>query len=669
MEDCNPDKKNFSAPRKKSDDKIRFPEKETDTKTSKEIIAELQAHRMELEMQNDELLSTQSKLVNSIENYTELFDNAPVGYFILDINGIIINVNYKGSFLFDLDKKQLIGKRLSVFLNCELCQDIFYRHRNLVLENGKSDHIECKLKKKDGSYYPIIIESTIVKDDKGNFKHFLSTITDISQRKTAEELLSKNQGVLQSIFNNTSTVIIIKDLDGRYLMANKQFEKIHNIPVDQLIGKTVYDIVPAELADIIAQNDKNTIENGLVSEREEVIIHKADGTLHTYHSVKFPVVDENNNVYSICNIATDISEKKKHEAELLESKARLEATFENAISSIWSIDLDYKLSSFNKLCEKTFENINHLSVSIGMSMLDHLHSEEQSKWKARYDRAINGEHFSEEVTENIRDTIHYFDISFNPIRLHGKVEGVSVFARNITSQKKTEQQLNYKVNELNTFMYKATHDLRSPLASVTGLIKLAKDITGQPELKSYFDMIDTSINRMDKLLIDLFNIVNVTQGKLSISVIDFETMIDEILDSLSNRPHFSEIVFRKKIQLDTLFFQSDNRLLYSVLQNIIDNAIKYKRVSSLAEPIILITITVMDNVARISVTDNGSGIPAELQDKVFDMFFRATSGTNGTGLGLYIVKSTVEKLGGEVRLKSEVNHGTSVFVTLPSLIE
>ena len=550
------------------------------------------------------------------------------------------------------DDLDYLKKRLENMLKRETIEFSQFRHKN-----------------KDGTYIWLEVAANYTLNEHGNAAGIITSSRDVSARKKSEDLLNKNQLLLKGFLDNTNSIVIIKNLEGQYIMVNKQFEKIHNLSQDQLIGKTVYDTLPTQLADIVTANDKIVIKEKKLIELEEVVVHQADGSLHTYLSGKFPILDENNNIYLICNVATDITEKKKHENDLTESKARLESTLENAISSIWSIDKDYKLSSYNKLCEKTFESINHLTLYSGMSMLDHLNSEEQNKWKTFYDRAFSGEHFSEEVTENIWDKVHCFDISFNPIRMHGKVEGVSVFARDITSRKKTEQQLNYKVNELNTFMYKATHDLRAPLASLTGLIKLAKDITEQPELRSYFEMIDTSINRMDKLLIDLFNIVNVTQGKLNVSVIDFEVIVDEIIDSLSNRPNFGEIIFRKKIKTDSLFFHSDSRLLYSVLQNIIDNAIKYKRESTLVEPIILITITVIDNVARISVSDNGIGIHSELQDKVFDMFYRATSVTNGTGLGLYIVKNTIEKLGGEVRLKSEENHGTSVFVTLPSLIE
>ena len=273
------------------------------------------------------------------------------------------------------------------------------------------------------------------------------------------------------------------------------------------------------------------------------------------------------------------------------------------------------------------------------------------------------------VKENIWDKEYYFDISFNPIWLNDKVDGVSVFVRDITDRKKTELQLKYKVNELNTFMYKATHDLRSPLASLSGLVKIAKETAEQPELKTYFNMIDTSVNRMDKLLIDLVSIVNVTQGKLTISVINFEILIDEILESLKNRPGFSSIIFKKNIKSDSLFFQSDFRLIYSVLQNIIDNAIKYRKDSSLVDAIIIINISIVKNNAQIIVSDNGIGIASELLDKVFDMFFRATAESTGTGLGLYIVKNSVEKLGGEIRIESEEKHGTSVFINLPNILD
>ncbi|MCX6295351.1 MAG: HAMP domain-containing sensor histidine kinase [Bacteroidetes bacterium] len=211
--------------------------------------------------------------------------------------------------------------------------------------------------------------------------------------------------------------------------------------------------------------------------------------------------------------------------------------------------------------------------------------------------------------------------------------------------------------------------MRSPFASLTGLIKLAKEIAKQPELKEYFDMIDKSVSRMDRLLIDLVSIVNVSQGKLNVSVIDFEKIVNEIIDSLSNQPRFSEIIIKKNIKSETLFFQSDERLIYSILQNIIDNAIKYRNEYSANDSSITIDIFVTNKIAKINITDNGIGIPSELQSKIFDMFYRATTKSSGTGLGLYIAKVSVEKLGGEISFQSELNSGTSFFIKLPNIKE
>ena len=300
-----------------------------------------------------------------------------------------------------------------------------------------------------------------------------------------------------------------------------------------------------------------------------------------------------------------------------------------------------------------------------MSVLDHLSSENKSMWADFYSRALMGVHFTEESIESSLGIELYFDVSFNPIFINGSIMGVAVFAREITSRKNAEQQLEYKINELNTFVYKASHDLRSPLVSVIGLVELAKVETDPQELVKYMKMIGLSIQKMDNLLIDLVKIVNVSQGKLSNDKIDFEWMIDEILSSLAYRPEFSGVIFRRHLNIETHFF-SDSGLFYSIFQNLIDNAIKYKKKKNPIESIIIITIDVSINQVKIGITDNGMGIHEDLIEKVFDMFYRGTRESDGTGLGLYIVKTSVEKIGGKVALNSILGKGTSVNMIIPN---
>jgi len=150
---------------------------------------DLEVNKEELEIQNEVLLATQAKLVKSVEGYAELFDYAPVSYFILDKNGLITNVNYTGCNQLCIYKKELIGRPLSIFLSSKSYQDDYYRHRNLVIETEKLQQLECEIKRNDGSVFFALIESTIVKNENNEFKHFFSAISVISKQKEQEHNL------------------------------------------------------------------------------------------------------------------------------------------------------------------------------------------------------------------------------------------------------------------------------------------------------------------------------------------------------------------------------------------------------------------------------------------------------------------------------------------------
>ncbi|CAN5525671.1 hypothetical protein BH10BAC1_BH10BAC1_11850 [soil metagenome] len=356
-------------------------------------------------------------------------------------------------------------------------------------------------------------------------------------------------------------------------------------------------------------------------------------------------------------------EVKKSE-EIEKYRASIDALLENSTDLIWSIDENLKLSSCNSSYHESTKLFYGTSIKSGSSVLEHLSPDLKARWTELYQRALNGEHFSEETCDDSLGIQFCFDVSFNPIVVNKKVEGVAVFARDITSRKSAEQQLEYKINELNIFMYRATHDLRSPLVSIIGLVQLSREQKLHPELEQYLEMINTSVRKMDNLLIDLVKIINVSQGMLSNDKIDFKWMVDEILMSLSHRPGFSQIIFRKHIYSEEHFY-ADSGLLYSVLQNVIDNAIKYRKQENGVESIVIITIDSTITEIKIGITDNGIGVQEALLNKVFDLFFRGTSISDGTGLGLYIVKTAVEKMGGKIILNSVFKKGTSVNIVFP----
>ena len=152
-------------------------------KKLRDLEFETYVKKIELVMKNKVLLATQIKLEKTVENFSEIFNHAPIGYFILDNNGIIMNVNIKGCKLLGIDGKQLIGKPFSVFLHGESCQDDFYRHRNVVMDNNKLNKIETEILKKDGSICSVILGGNVVNDENGNFKYHLTTICDFTKSK------------------------------------------------------------------------------------------------------------------------------------------------------------------------------------------------------------------------------------------------------------------------------------------------------------------------------------------------------------------------------------------------------------------------------------------------------------------------------------------------------
>lgn len=183
MSAIEPKKNDFSKLRKAAEEKLNPHGKKADKISAMDAGHDSEVLKIEIEMQNEELLASQAKLLKSIEEYTEIFEYSPMGYFILDKDGIIIKVNETGSKLLGHNKKKLNGKYLSVFINSKSCQDDFYRYKNNIVEAGKQQQFECKIKREDGSVFFALIDGLSVIDDKKQFKFLFFTVSDISKQK------------------------------------------------------------------------------------------------------------------------------------------------------------------------------------------------------------------------------------------------------------------------------------------------------------------------------------------------------------------------------------------------------------------------------------------------------------------------------------------------------
>lgn len=230
---------------------------------------------------------------------------------------------------------------------------------------------------------------------------------------------------------------------------------------------------------------------------------------------------------------------------------------------------------------------------------------------------------------------------------------------------KSERQLKEKVNELNLFIYKLSHDIRGPVATMKGLLQLAGDKSRTDELGDYLFMMNRSADKLDNVVTTLIRAVETIESPLEISEIDLSNCVEKICTQLSSVSGFERIRFHFQIKNSRCCY-SDKEKLCTVLHNIIENAIKYQD-KNIEQPYVSIHAEDNGNSIKLTIEDNGVGIPEKWRAKVFDMFTRASASSTGSGLGLYIAKSAIEKLNGSIYLESEVEKGTRVSIILDNL--
>lgn len=219
-----------------------------------------------------------------------------------------------------------------------------------------------------------------------------------------------------------------------------------------------------------------------------------------------------------------------------------------------------------------------------------------------------------------------------------------------------------KNNELDSFFYRISHDLKGPIASILGLQQLVKHENFSVEAMAYFNMYHEQFSRINMIVTDLINLTELNNYHESKSLIDFKALVNSCIGSLSYLENYNRVKFIINIE-KKMHFISERVIINAILQNLIENAVKYMKPD--IEGVVNINIKKEESSLLISIQDNGLGIPEKYHEKIFSMFFRATNKSQGTGLGLYILKRAVERIKGTVTLQSEEGVGSCFMVNVP----
>jgi signal transduction histidine kinase len=249
----------------------------------------------------------------------------------------------------------------------------------------------------------------------------------------------------------------------------------------------------------------------------------------------------------------------------------------------------------------------------------------------------------------------------NVIESIKSISQMEILEREAHWQKEKKEEVELKNAELDTFVYKVSHDLRGPISSLLGLYEIVQLEIKEKKSLHYFSLYQSQIQRLHGILMDFISLTQIKEMKIEPVKIHFVPMVQECIEAHKYYDNFDQIDF--DINIEDIDVNSDKSTINAILQNLIENAIKYARND--VPPKVKIRISSINDVLQIEVADNGIGIKEEYQQRIFEMFFRANDKIQGSGLGLYILKNAVSKLNGSVEFESTVNHGSTFTVSLP----
>lgn len=216
-------------------------------------------------------------------------------------------------------------------------------------------------------------------------------------------------------------------------------------------------------------------------------------------------------------------------------------------------------------------------------------------------------------------------------------------------------------NELDSFVYSVSHDLRAPLMSILGLVNLSKTEESVEQHRSYLSMKEEMVNKLDNFIHEVIDYTRNIKSEVVLREFNIEKLIIETIEDLKFSEGWDKIDFQVIVNIDGEIIADVPRMT-TILNNLITNSIKYRNPES-SSSFIRIEVLCEGDVRKMIIADNGLGIEKQYQDKIFEMFFRGTELSSGSGLGLYIVKEMVNKIDGTLEFESDKGVGTRFTIT------
>lgn len=499
----------------------------------------------------------------------------------------------------------------------------------------------------------------------------VSNFRDISERKLSELNRFEDKSLIQAIYTASLDAVIIIDADGMIVKWDDKSETLFGWKETDVAGMRLADII---IPDRYRERHNLGMRHYLKTGEGPVLGKTIDISALKKSGMEFDVSlsitpSQINGKKHFIGFIRDISEKKIAEQQREFDKNNLNALINNTDDLMWSVDKNFKLLTSNQKFDDTIPFMLGRSIGKGDSILaTGFTSETLDLFKSFYDRAFAGETFTEIQHTEAPDE-SWSEISFHPIRKNEEVIGTACNARDITARILAEQErsrittdLIQRNKDLEQFAYIVSHNLRAPVANILGTASALKDAGLSTEDKEILsEGLHESVVKLDNVVRDMGQILQVKREIAETpEKVCFSKLVDDIKISIK------KMIEKDNVEIKYDFSEIDEFLvlksyLHSIFYNLISNSLKYRRQQVAC--VIEITSHRLQNVIELVFTDNGMGIDLQKRGaQVFGLYKRFHPNIVGKGMGLFMVKTQVEAIGGKIAIKSEVDKGTEIKI-------
>lgn len=633
----------------------------------------------ELALTNDSLRAeiaerqrTEAALRHTNQTLQSLIAASPRAIFTVDLEARVKIWNQAAERMFGWTEAEVLERR-----NPVISEDNLKEYRAIeesILAGITPPSLEIRRQRKDGSEIEIVFSAAPITDSNNNINGLVAVVADITEQKRQAEQVR----LLQSVVVNTNDAIVITEAEPlnepgpRIIYVNEAFTRISGYSPEEVLGKT-----PRILQGFKTSRTELDKIRSALSRREPIIVelinYRKDGSEFWSELSVVPVADKNGRYTHWISVQRDITERKLTEEALRRSEERFRSLIENALDIITILDADGVIYYESPSVEKV---LGYQSAElVGRSFFERVYPEDVAKTRDRIANAIQSPESTRPFEFRVRHqngswcTLEAIAQQFvddtNELR-------IAVNSRDITERKRLAEVRSAleREKELSAmkirFFSMASHEFRTPLSTVLAAAQLLQNspLDNSEKRQRNLHRIQDSVKNMVQLLDDILTINRAETGKLEfnpkpLALEKFCRQFVEEMQLSAGNQHVLTFVS----QGESTPISVDEKLLRSILGNLLTNAIKYSPTGGQ----VYCSLKFEANRVQLQIRDRGVGISPEDRQQLFEPFYRGKNvrHISGTGLGLVVVKKCVDLHGGSIEISSHLGQGTTATILLP----